>query len=171
MSEHNYAGLAFKENLENHPEMYDLTGLDEKPKATQQQIAARDAANKLQRETKLGINEPRAIYNRLRKELFDLQEQARGAETRVNNEAVTVRMYQSQIEDLLKRKKKAIADGALGEERNIERRLLAEENDLLDSRERLLKLQRNNHCAVRALKDWQTANGAQLAELQKEIGA
>jgi hypothetical protein len=167
---HNYAGLAFKDQLEKHPEVFDLTGLDAKINATTKAAHERHAANDLARETKLGVNTPKAIYNKLRKELFDLQEQARGAETRVNNEAATVRMFQSQIEDLLKRKKKAVVDGALGEERRIERGLLAQENELLDSRERLLKLQRDNHRAVQALKDWKTANGAQLAELQKEIG-
>lgn len=167
---YNYAGLAFKDQLEKHPEVFDLTGLDAKINATNRAVQERHAASDLARDTKLGVNTPRAIFNRLRKEKFDLEEGTRGAETRVNNEAANVRMFQSQIEDLLKRKKKAVVDGALGEERRIERGLLTQENELLDSRERLLKLQRENHRAVQALKDWKTANGAQLAELQKEIG-
>jgi hypothetical protein len=170
MSEHNYAGLAFKDQLEQHPEVFDLTGLTEKINATTKAAHERHAANDLARDTKRGINTPRAIYNKLRKELFDLQEQARGAGTRLNNAAADEREFQSRVEALLIRKKKAVVDGALGEERCIERGLLAQENELLDSRERLLALQRDNQRAVRALKDWEAAHGAQLADLQKIVG-
>jgi len=169
MSENNFFNLIMKDAA-NHPEVGDLSKLDEKLAAD---LAARqklDAANTLRRETAQGINAPRAIYNQLRKESFDLTEQARGAETRVNNEEANVRMFQSQIEDLLRRKKKADGLGQLGEVRNIERGILAQENELLNARERLLKLQRDNHACVNALKNWKTANSARLAELQKLVG-
>jgi len=170
MSENNFFNLIMKD-VANHPEVGDLSKLDEKLKAGREARQKLDAANDLRRETAQGINTPRAEYNRLRQEKFNLEQDCRCFETRTNNAAADLKLCQQNIEALLKRKKKAIADGALGEERQIERGLLAHENEQLDFQDALLKQQRYNHSAVQALKNWKQANGARLAELSKEIGA
>ena len=170
MSEHNYFGLTVRAQMEKDPSVFSLDGLDEKLKETQKKIAAVDAANKLQRDTTTGVNSPKAIHNRLRKELYDLQEYTKATETKVNNEADNVREFQNRVEVLCEAKKAAIAAGQLGKERNIEHRIEMVEDELLDSREKLTRIQKDNHRAVRALKDWKKTNGAEFERIAKEIG-
>jgi|SRR5579859_1195280 len=123
--------------------------------------AERDAANPPKPEP------IRVEYNRLRKELYDLQQHAKNCEVRVNNEAANVKHWERNIEDLLKRKKKAVADNMLGEERSCERQIEMAETELLDARERLAREQRINSAAVRELKAF--PHVARLEALKVEL--
>lgn len=126
--------------------------------------------NRKVREERTGENSPRAEYNRLRKQLYDLHQAAKNVEVKVNCAADEVKHWERNIEDLLSRKKIAVAENRLGDERFCERQIEKAENELLDARERLTREQRSNHSAVRELKAWKTANGARLEELSKSLG-
>ena len=129
-----------------------------------------DEKNRKQRETSKGENSPRTEYNRLRKQLYDLQQAAKNTEVKVNCAADEVKHWDRNIDDRLKRKKIAVAENRLGDERACERKIEHAENELLEARERLVREQRYNHGTVRDLKNWQTEHGPKLDELKKEMG-
>lgn len=109
----------------------------------------------------------RVEYNRLRQQLYSLQQTAKSAETSCNNKADHVRGLEQRINDLLKRKQKAHTDGHLGDERICEHQIQLLENELLDAQEDFLKAKHWNSQAARALKAFD--GHARLAELKAEI--
>ena len=162
MSEHNYAGMAFKANLEKNP---DLMTVD---------VAKIDQSQKTRRDWEAKNNPPKpepvkVEYNKLRKQLFDLQQCAKGSEVRVNDAVATVRHFEVIITNLLTQKKAATTDGRLGDERGCEHLLVAAESDLQNARENLAKWQKENSATARELRTWQADNGARLTALEKQI--
>lgn len=170
MSEHNYLGMAFKAELEKNPKLMDLSNINTQLAETLKDVQRVDAANKKFREEKTGENTPRAELNRLRKALYDLEQNCRCFETRTNEAANTVKHWEHNIEGLLRRKKTAVAANMLGEERSCERQIELAESELLDAKDNLKRQQRLNHNAVTALKVWKQANESRIEELKKIVG-
>ena len=163
MSEHNYFGLAAKELIKNRPQDFIVTA---------DTVKEVEAGAKKMREARAKANPPQAAparveYNALRKQLYDLTENAKNCEIRVNNEAANVSHCLTLISGFLQAKKAAIADNRLGDERSYEHRLVIAEGELQEARERLTKEQRYNQAAVRALRNF---DPARLAELKTELG-
>jgi len=77
--------------------------------------------NRITRETATGGNSQHAEYNRLRKQLYELQQAAKATEVKVNCAVDDEKHWEGNIEDLLKRKKVAVAENRLGDERFCER--------------------------------------------------
>lgn len=170
MSQENYMGLAFSENLKKNPDFFNLDGLDKQLAEVRKTVQAVDAKNTKRRQDATGENLPRAEFNRLRKQLYDLQQNCKCYEIRVNEAAGQVKLLENNIEGLLRRKKAASAEGQLGEERVCEHQIELLETESLDARDNLTRQQRHNHGAVRELKVWKQANDERLAELQKIVG-
>ncbi len=160
MTTHNFAALAFKANLEKTPDLMTVDTAKIEASANQRRVEM----------AKLNqtIEPIRVEYNRLRKEKYDAQQNAKNAEIYFNNIAANVREWQKRVDDLLKRKKKATADNLLGEERSLESQIQRLENELLDERDKLTAAQRNNTLSARALREW--PGDVRLAELVKELG-
>jgi hypothetical protein len=112
----------------------------------------------------------RVELNKLRSQLFNLQQQVKNLEIKVNNEAGNVQHLEGRLAEVLKTKKQQEASGNLLAARNYEHSAHLLENELSDTRERLVKEQRCNASAARELRTWQTEHGARLKELQKEVG-
>lgn len=163
----NYAGMAFAENLKRNP---DLMGHVTNPEKLNAQLAAGAKEQQALDEKNGALRaEPvRVEFNRLRREKYNLEQAARSCEVFLNNIADNVREWQKRVDDLLARKKHATADNRLGEERSCEGQIAQLENDLLNEQEKLVRAQRNNTHAARALREWPGA--ARLVELKKELG-
>ena len=161
---HNYAALAFRANLEKNPEAFRPITDGDIAKIEQQQAARRAV------EEKAKPTEPlRVELNRLRNQLFTLQQNAHATEVRVNNEAGTVRLLEQRITEAIKSKKQCEEAGNLLGGRSYEHQIQSLEEELADTRERLLKNQRYNAGAARELRTWQSENGPRLLELKKEV--
>src|SRR5579862_3942426 len=121
-----------------------------------------DAINKQTQEhraTWAKLNPPvpvpiRAEYNKLRQRLYDLQQQAKGAETNLENRAGTVANLEQRINNTLKEKKAAIAEGALGQERACEHRIQLLEIELKDAKQLHAEAKHWNAQATRGLKSF-----------------
>jgi len=164
MSEKNYAGLAFKIALEKHPETFIVTDADI-TSIEQGQAARRKAMDIINSKP-----EPARIeYNRLRKQLYDLQQEAKNTEIYANTAAGAVRLLETRINDLLKRKKSATEANLLGEERTCEHQIQQLETELLDVKTEFNRAVLQSARAGRALKAF---DGHQrIRELKKELGA
>jgi len=160
--ESNYFHLAAAELVKARPQDF-VVNAD-----TVKEVEAKCAAT---RKAALKANPPEAVparveYNAVRKQLYDLTEHAKNCEIRLNNEAGNVSHFLTLISDLLKKKKAAITDNRLGDERFCEHQLVKAEEELQDARERLTKEQRYNQAAVRALRNF---DPARLVELKAEL--
>jgi hypothetical protein len=109
--------------------------------------------------------------NKLRGELFNLQQNAKGTEQRVNNEAGNIKLLEKRVTEAIKNKKQYEDDGNLLGARTLERHIQELETELNDTRERLVKEQRYNAGAARELRTWQTENGPRLKELQQQVAS
>jgi predicted nucleic acid-binding Zn-ribbon protein len=161
---HNYAGMAFRANLEKNPDL--MTFDVEKHEATQKKRREAEAKANPPKVTPLQVE-----LNKLRGELFNLQQNAKGTEQRVNNEAGNIKLLEQRINTAIKEKKGYIADGNLRGERTVEKQIESLEGELADTRERLVKEQHYNTAAVRELRTWQTENGPRLKELQQQVAS
>lgn len=133
------------------------------------ELTTRHKATVAMRE-KLNPPEPegaRPEYNRLRQQLYDLQEQAKGAEVYCNNKADAVRGLETRINDLLKEKKQAVSENHLGQERKCEHQLTQLEKELVDAKEDFNKAKHWSGQAARALKAF--VGHARIAELKAEL--
>lgn len=164
---HNYAALAFRANLEKDPNAFTIT--DEDVKKIEQRQAARRAVEEKAKPTEKPTEPLRVELNRLRNQLFTLQQNAHATEVRVNNEAGTVRLLEQRITEAIKSKKQCEEAGNLIGARSDEHGIQTLEEELADTRERLLKNQRYNAGAARELRTWQSENGPRLLELKKEV--
>jgi hypothetical protein len=126
---------------------------------------ARDAANPIKPEP------ARQELNRLRGQLFSLEQNAHATEVRVNHEIGNVRLYEENLGVVLKTKKQHEDAGNLLGARTYERQAQALENELNDARERLVKNRRYNTGAARELRTWQQEQGPRLLELKKEVAS
>jgi chromosome segregation ATPase len=163
MSEHNYASLAFKANIEKNRNDFIITDAD--MAAIAQQNASRRKAEEI-----VKPKEPvKAEFNRLRSQLFNLQQAAKSTEQRVNNEACNVHVLEQRIASALKNKKEHEDVGNLLGARSYEHQIQHFEEELADTRDRLTKNQRSNAQAARELRTWQQEHGARLKKLQNEV--
>src|SRR3984885_7642109 len=162
MTQHSYLPLAFKTNLEKHPNDFVVTDAT-CAEVEQRQKKHRAAMAKLN--PVMGLP-PNVELTALRKQLFDLQQNAKGCENRVNNEAGNVRLLEERVNTAIKHKQTEEGRGNLLGARSYERQSDALEVELLDARERLFKKQRFNSAAVRELRNWLAANGDRLEELK-----
>jgi len=162
MSEHNYAGMAFKANLDKNPDLMTFDSV-----AFEKQQTARRVAE--QKTNPIKPEPAQQELNRLRGQLFNLTQSAEGIEQRVNDEAGTVQTFELRITAALKTKRQHEESGNLMGARTYEHQIQGLESELADARERFLKNQHYSVGAARALRTWQTDNGPRLKELQQEI--
>jgi hypothetical protein len=141
------------------PVPFDQAECDAKIKAVVKNAAERNTAARKERETEQGINTPQAIENRLKREHYQLKQDAKNAAIRLNEYGVPdVRHWQEQIDRLLKARKAAGFAGELGEERSIEKQLVTAEAELVQAQARLKKYHHENTRAVGLLKSWAAEN-------------
>jgi chromosome segregation ATPase len=166
MSEHNYAGLAFRATLEKNPDVFTPI-TDGFINLLEQQQAARRA-----KDNKAKPPEPvQAEYKRLRSQLFTLQQNVQSTEQKVTNEAGTAQLLEERIDAALKSKKGCEDAGNLRGARSYEHQIQGFETELADVRERHTTNQRYSTTAARELRTWQTENGGRLKQLQKQIAS
>src|ERR1700723_1193571 len=149
----NYFSLFVRENLKNRPQ--DFTVTDAQLATIERQQAARRAV----RDKDKPKEAVQVEYNRLRGQLFTLQQNAKAFEILFNNLAGTVKVLESRITTLLKSKKEHDDANNLLGARSYEHQIQGLETELMDARERLLKEQRWNSSAAREMRTWQTDNG------------
>lgn len=111
---------------------------------------------------------PKVEHNRLVSQLFDLKQNCKCFEIRVNEFAGQVHQLEGRITDELKEKKKCVADGNLRGERFYEHRVELLEDELADAKLRLQGARSNNTASIRALKAFD--GHERIAELRKELG-
>jgi hypothetical protein len=163
--ERNYMEMYFAENLKNRPEDFMFTdkGLAEFEENMKRMRAKRAAANPIKPEP------AQQELNRLRGQLFNLQQYAEGIEQKVNDQAGTVQLFELRITEALKTKKQYEESGNLMGARTVEYHIQKLESELADAREVFVKDQHYSVGAARSLRTWQTENGPRLKELQHEI--
>jgi predicted nucleic acid-binding Zn-ribbon protein len=174
MSEHNIAGLIFKTNLEKYPEIFTINDeeLTKKINRTIQSAQALAEQNTIARNKKTDeaakiVGKPTIAlteYNDLRKQLFDVQQRARGTEQHVNNTMGTIRLLEERINGLRKRLKDA--DNPLAENK-LKHQISLLETELIEFRSELSNARLYNSRAVTALKTF--PHHDRIAELKKEL--
>jgi len=160
---HNYAALAFRANLERDPNAFTIT--DEGITKIEQGQAARRAVEEAAK-PKVSIE---VELNKLRIQLFNLTQNAKSMEQRVNDEAGTVELLEKRITEAIKAKRHCEDAGNLVGARSYEREAQRLEEELVDARERLVKNQRYNVGTGRELRTWTTEHGPRLKYLEKEV--
>ena len=128
-----------------------------------------NAINKANREARDPNNTPRNEFSKLRREQYNLKEDLKGCEVRLNEKASDVHEFEKKVADLLTKKQAAKAAGQLGDERKYEHLLLRAEEELMDARDVLEKYRKANNAAVRALKNWNFANEKLLEDLAQKV--
>jgi hypothetical protein len=164
MSQHNSFPLFVKHNLQIRPQDFivtDATCAEVEQRAKEMRVA-RDAANPPKVEP-AGVE-----LNRLRKELFDLQQWAKYAEIHCNNVAGTVKGLEQRLTEVLKHKKIASDAGNLLAERNYEHSASLLESELVDAKEEFTRAKKQSSNNARALREFD--GQARIAELKKELG-
>ena len=148
MSEHNYAGLFFKTNLEQHPEVFtiDEEKLNKQIAATTAKAQALHAKNDAAKET---APDKRKELNRLLNDHFNLKQWVLGCEIRVNESAGQIRNLEQRINTQIAEKERT--ESPLGK-RNIEHAIVGLEGELAEEKNKYESLRRENQQAVRQLK-------------------
>lgn len=103
-------------------------------------------------------------YNQLRQRLFDLRQTAQALEIRTNDAAGNVVLLEQRINDVIKLKKAAVAEGNGRGERSAEQSIQRLEKELVDEQEEHKKNQNWSAQAARALKAFD--GHARIAELK-----
>ncbi len=117
------------------------------------------AKNRAAHEKKTGVNTPKAIANRNKLARYQLKQDCKNAEVRLNSYGVPdVKHWTAEVERLLKAKHAAGVAGELGEERKCEKLLVEAEAKLVEAQERLENFRLANTRAVVALQNWENAN-------------
>src|SRR5579872_5929358 len=149
MSEHNYAGLLFKHNLETQPEVFTINSeeLDAKLKQGREARQKLDAVNHVP-------EGPAKELARLRRELFCLTERAKSTETYCCNKAGEVKLLERRLTEAIKQKKVAVADGNERAERNCEHAIKQLEVELVDVEKECQRARRVSAGAAADLKQW-----------------
>lgn len=161
MSQQNYAGMALKLELEKHPEVFTIT--DEAITAMEQRIAnLRKAEEKAKPAEPVG-----AELRSLRKRLFDLEQNAKGLEIKVNNGAGSVQLLEERIAGALQQQKECERAGNVRGEFTYERQAKQLENELNDASNQLSRDQQYSQGAARELRAFHTEHGPRLKELTK----
>lgn len=162
----NYAGLAVKNTLEKHPEVFSLEGLDERIAATIARAQAEASINAAARAEKdvEGLELQRE-YNALRTKLFELQQECRGCENHVNEAAGKIVNLEKRINIL--KGLLALAVSPQGEKSYKHQIRLAEE-ELAEAKDAHHLACRYNRKAVKQLREF---DQSKITELRKQIEA
>jgi len=162
VSDHNYFGIAAKANLEKTPDLMtvDLPAIEAKAAEHRAKMAE--------------LNPPKEVpakeeFSKLRKQLYDLQQSAQGAEVRLKDARETVIHWEQAVSSLLKKRQAASIAMELGNMRGYEHNLVAAETDLELAKEHLAKWKKEHTQVGQTLRSWQTENGARLKELEKLV--
>jgi hypothetical protein len=129
--------------------------------------SASDLRKQREKDNPAKPDSPEAELRRLRKEQFELTQNAHGWESRVNNAAGTVKLLEERLATTLKTKKEHEESGNLVGARTCENAAHRLEDELLDARELFVRVTRDNKIVVRALRVWKSENSARLQELMK----
>lgn len=105
--------------------------------------------------------------NKLRGQLFSLQQAVESTETYVNNIAGTVELLEQRLEKALKEKKRYAEAGNLRAERGAERAVEQLESELDDAKRELTFAKQRSVNATRALKNFDGYE--RIAELKAQI--
>jgi hypothetical protein len=133
-------------------------------KKNKENRAARDKANPPEPKP------ARVELNRLRSELFNLQQNATDCGIRVEQQTGNADLLETQITEALKTKKQHEETGNLLGARNYEFQILRLENELATVNKLLRVRREQNSAAVRELLNWKKEFSPLLAELTKEVG-
>jgi len=140
----------------DRPVPYDPAEFEAKQRETQANIARIDAINRKAREAKSGEFTPAAITNRNKIKLYELRQNAKNAEVRLNEYGVPdVRHWTEIIAKALADRKAAGDAGALQEERRLELYLQKAEAELVQAHARLERFRKENSAAVAARKSFE----------------
>jgi len=105
---------------------------------------------------------------RLRRELFSLQENAKHSEIYCNEQANRVRLIEQQITDAINRKKAAVNSGNALAERNFEHTIARLERERDEAEREFVHARKASAGAAATLKEW--PHHARLEELKKLVG-
>lgn len=157
MSEQNFAGMAFRENLKRNPDFYAHIGPDgglseQLLKQLADSAKARQALDAKNAEARTNKPDLRKEYDALRQRLFNLKQDARCYEIRTNEAANKIRNIEQNIDNLLRLKAAANEAGNLRGVRMYEQSVERVERELTDAQEEFDKNKRWSGQAVRALK-------------------
>jgi len=152
MTTHNTFELYAKDSLAKHPEIFDLSGLDEKIAATvadSQALIALNAAARDQKDAE-GLELERE-YNALRLEFHNLREDARCCEIRVKEHAAKICNIEKELQTL--RVILAAADNPRLE-KAIKHRISLHEGELADTKDQHHRDVAYNRAAVKKLRSF-----------------
>lgn len=161
-----WMAIAFKANLKDHPETFTLTDEQVGAIASSGPVMAVREANQKNQE---GKPQPlkRDEYNRLRRELYYHQQNAKNCEIRVNVCASDIREIEKMVTLLITKRKTAKAANLIHEERGFENQLARKEEELRERKDDYVRLRAENKAAVTGLQEF---NHARLQELAEELG-
>lgn len=174
MSEFNFAGMAFRETLKRNPDLFGHIGpdgeLSEKfNKQMAESAAARQALNAKNAEARNTLPDLRKEYNQLLQKLFNLKQDAKCYEIRTNEAANKIKLFEQNINNLLRLKKDATEAGNLRGARTYEQSVERVETELANATEEFEKNKRWSGQAVRALKAFD--GHERIAELKALLDA
>ena len=106
-------------------------------------------------------------YNRLLHRLYNLTEDAKNTDIYANNQAGNVKGIEERLDNQLKKKKTAAANGNLRGERYLEYGIGQLETELFEAKKELKRATNNSAFAARALKEFD--GHPRLKELKKEL--
>jgi hypothetical protein len=162
-SSHNYFEMASRETIRQNPDLFGTAeSLVEAARKASVAAQALHTLNDASKPTDL-----RKTYNDLRKQLYDLQQQAKHTEIFCNNKAGDVKHFEERIAILLRDKKKADEAGELGHARMLEHQIVNLETEVLDAKKEFDRAKKQSTYATRALKAF-TGHEA-IAELKKQL--
>lgn len=166
MYEHhlNYAGLLFKTNLEQHPEVFTTTP-EKLDKAIAQTIKNTQALHAKNDEARSTMTDQRKEYNRLLNDHFNLKQWVRGCEVRVNESANQIRNHEQRLNSLLIEKK---ATESPKGQRTIEHAIVRIEGEIAEEKLKYNSLRTENNHAVKQLKAFDVAR---LEALKAQLDA
>lgn len=165
MATGNFMGLLMAEELKKNP---DLMKVDfshaEKAAAEQRELNRKNQADK--------PKTPALVeYAGLRAARFRLTEQVKQTANYISTMEDQARGTKERVAALLKRKKTAAAAGQIHDERSLENQARVLEAEVVDFDKNAEHGRKNLKAAKVALAAFETANGARLAELEKELDA
>jgi chromosome segregation ATPase len=167
MSEHNYAVLQFKHNLEKNPDLMSLEGLDEQiatALAKTQAISSINDAAKAEKDVE-GL-ELQTEYNKLRNRLFQLQQECRGCENHINEAAGKIKNAEKQLNTLKVMLSVATELNNPLQEKAVKHRIAQVEGELADAQDAWHLATRYNKKAVKQLREF---DKSRIDDLRKQI--
>lgn len=143
----------------NNPVPFDQAECDASIAKVVKEAGELAAKTRAERDEKTGVLTPKAIANRNKLAWYQLKQDCKNAEVRLNCYGVPdVKHWTAEVERLLKAKHVAAVAGELGEERKLEKLLVAAEAELVQAQQRLENFRLANTRAVVALQNWENTN-------------